>query len=212
MTPTLWQLYLDLQTTLAYEASAGIVNSSKKQVDHISGVSLEMSLIIGPGDVDECVAVKNKMSGRLYALTAHKPEATLIAASGVAEGIVGDIHNMPFGARSFDFLYAANVLEHTFAPYIALMECRRVLKNEGKAVFVMPEFDGPDGGVGTFHLHCLDYRVWKELLRKTGHHIEQELIVKGDEAPFNYYHFHCRAGDLPYPHSEVLEKLISLKG
>ena len=50
-----------------------------------------------------------------------------------------DITNMPsVPDASFDFLYCSHVLEHVTDDRKAIRECARVLKPEGKAVFIVP--------------------------------------------------------------------------
>lgn len=121
-----------------------------------------------------------------------------------------DMHDMPYMSGSFDRVIASNVLEHAFAPYCALMEIRRVLKPGGEAHLAMPSFDGPESGVGPYHLHCLDRPVWQELMRKCGLELEQYAFETGVFMPTSGYHvFHVRAGTPPTPHDTVLQKLIT---
>jgi SAM-dependent methyltransferase len=50
-----------------------------------------------------------------------------------------DITNMPsVPDASFDFLYCSHVLEHVADDRKAIKECARVLKPEGRAVFMVP--------------------------------------------------------------------------
>lgn len=213
MTPTLWQLYLDLQTNTAYGTSIANPGPSEDQVKKVDLPSAENALVIGPGSPRECEVIRKSVTGSLCTLTAHKPEAKILQDSGIVhEAAYGDMHDMPFPAASFDLIYASNVFEHAFAPYVALMECRRVARDGAVAILILPEFDGPEGGVGPFHLHCLDRRVWAELLRKTGWLVNREHYEPGGEAPGGYHHFYCTAVVPPHPHDDFHKKLVSLKG
>ncbi len=166
------------------------------------------SLIVGPGGEAEILALRQVLSGEVYAMSSHSPEVVRLIDSGVGT-YLGDIHDMPFGPDTFDFLYASNVLEHVFAPYIALMECRRVLKLGASAYFINPSFEGDEGGVGPFHLHCLTPDVWHELMHKTGFKLESEYNQPGVR-PLSlacYTHYRVRAVAPPPPHDYILAKL-----
>ena len=116
-----------------------------------------------------------------------------------------DMHEMPFDNGTFKAVYSSNVLEHSFAPYVALMECRRVLGSNGAAHFTMPRFAGPEGGEGPLHLHCLTADVWSELLHKTGFDVVEQAELDGHYEPRAGYHvFHCRAVQPPPPHDRML--------
>lgn len=51
---------------------------------------------------------------------------------------VADAHRLPFKNASFDAVFALEVLEHVFEPLKVLKEIKRVLKNNGYAVFLVP--------------------------------------------------------------------------
>ena len=78
----------------------------------------------------------------------------------------GDMHQLPFDDSSFDCVYASNVLEHSVAPFVALTEWRRVLKNQGWLVMVMPSKEW----LGEYyHYSVLTHSQCKELFNKTGY-------------------------------------------
>jgi SAM-dependent methyltransferase len=136
-------------------------------------------------------------------LTAHAPEAEAARAWGI-EAMCGDIHDMPYESSSMAVVFTSNVMEHVFAPYLALMECRRVARMGAVGYHAIPEFEGPEHGVGEFHLHCLTEPVWRQLLTKTGWQVERvDRATRGDG--HTYAHFLCRAGEVPHPHRKVLE-------
>jgi ubiquinone/menaquinone biosynthesis C-methylase UbiE len=52
--------------------------------------------------------------------------------------MVGDAHNLKFGANSFDAVFALEILEHVFDPIKVFKEIKRVLKKGGYAIFLVP--------------------------------------------------------------------------
>ena len=55
--------------------------------------------------------------------------------------IHGDMHKMPYKEQFFDFLWAKDVLEHSYNPNLLLAECYRVLK-DGAHMFAFLPLDG----------------------------------------------------------------------
>lgn len=236
MNESLWNLYLSFQNEYAYGpqgggeespvapewASNGVVLPSERQVYTAQEwlrriqqfLPLPNALVIGPGGPREVRALRGVLTGKLTALTAYDAEVAAIDEAQIPDvrAYFGDIHDMPFSHGIFNFIYASNVLEHCFAPYIALLECRRVLANQGLAYFVVPSFEGVEGGRGLFHLHCLTQDVWGELLRKTGYSITDVWRIVGEEDPTGHYlHFVCAAKTPPHPHDRFLQEVTSHK-
>ncbi len=218
MNKDLWSLYLSLQNEIPYEHS--LSEPGDKQTPAIADYLARLKgvtpynevLFVGPGHPLEITYLSKALEGAssIHALSAHLPEVEAINASKTAFATLGDMHDMPYETGWFDLVFAANVLEHAFAPYIALLECRRVLKHGGIAYFVMPTFEGKEGGRGEFHLHCLDNNVWCELLRKTGFVITDRIFYKGDTEG-GYHHFVCAASSPPHPHNILASRIISHK-
>jgi len=239
MTPELWNLYLKLQTVIAYPP--GSIPTLKNEhaileagefyralVKQIPVVNPRI-LLVGPAGVNEIEAVKRSTTGPTTVLTVHEMEAGLYHDYTVH---CADMHNTLLPNASFDLIYASNVLEHAFAPYIALMELRRVLAPGGLAYYTLPSFAGVEGGIGPFHLHCLDAAVWRELLHKTGYEVldvkftppeaatsvaVQELLARSSsEEDFakrtgcaHYSSFTCRAVPPPTPHDQIFNALVA---
>lgn len=176
MTPELWNLYLRLQTDIAYPPSTLAFQKSEKAISEAqefyawlvaqTGLSSPSTLLIGPGGINEIEALKRATNNAPFdVLTAHAREAAVYQGYRV---ITADMHDMPIANSKYDLVYASNVLEHAFAPYVALAEIRRVMRLGARAYFILPSFAGVEGGIGPFHLHCLNRQVWEELLKKTG--------------------------------------------
>jgi SAM-dependent methyltransferase len=75
------------------------------------------------------------------------------------------MHSLPFLPKNFDCVYAANILEHSVAPLIALQEWRRVLTSKGWLIVVMPSQEW----LGEYyHFSVLTHSQIKDLLAKAG--------------------------------------------
>jgi len=241
VTQELWNLYLSLQTSMAYAGAGPITydeNAIQLSLGFYKGLLARCTagprvLLIGPGGINEVEVLRRCGLGALYVLSAHAPEIAALGAFGVEpQLVVGDMHDMSFANGSLDFVYASNVMEHALAPYVALMECRRVTADGGHAFYILPSFEGVEGGQGPFHLHCLDAKVWEELLRKTGWQVDEVVInvVKAGSVSYtgvtvqalaekgldtvgceHYASFFCTAVTPPPPHQDVLHRLREFK-
>jgi len=221
MTSELWQLYLRLQTLYAYRDGVQQANGplptygldvDDPRVWGVPVIPAPCVLLIGPGGTAEIEWLRRLApDASLYVLTATQKELDLFA-SDVRMAVLGDIHDLPYPSGYFDYILALNVLEHAFAPYIALLECRRVLKDAGAACFLMPSFRGAEGGKGPFHLHCLTEEVWGQLLVKVGLDAVYTRVLHGDVEPEDFYlQFICRAVPPPSPHDRLLSDIRAYK-
>jgi len=213
-----WPIYLKLQTDHAYGPSPDGEAQCAASSAYIDRIGKERpmtgSLLIGPGGPDEVRWFRGVVQGPIHVITAHGPELAAIDAAQIPDVLpeLGDIHDMPYLSGIFDFVHAANVLEHTLAPYIAMMECRRVLRLGGVANFVLPPFDGADGGKSPFHLHCLTREVWVELMHKVGLEVTDVEVRCGTIDPsVKYSHYRALAVAPPAPHDKILHELVTFK-
>ena len=157
--------------------------------------------MIGPGVGSETSFARSAFPGPVNMLSLHAPECE------INQAIVGDVHDMALPSGLYGFLFACNVLEHVIAPYAALMECRRVLREDGTAYFIVPSFEGYEGGAGPFHLHCGYGPQWEELMRKAGFEPRLAASTTGDVNLDHYDHVVCRAVPLKEPHASVMREL-----
>ncbi len=170
MRPAVWQAYMRWQTEWAYGADP--YTGYCEPTLALAGARLPQMgakgplLVVGGGHPLE-LDVLARIAEPLWLLSAHPPEIASVRARGFRADL-GDVHDMPYESGSVGLIFTSNVLEHVFAPYIALMEMRRVIRSDGLAYHGIPEFEGPECGVGEFHLHCLTEPVWRELLNKAG--------------------------------------------
>jgi SAM-dependent methyltransferase len=84
--------------------------------------------------------------------------------SGQGELVVGDAHDLPFPAESFDLVVSSDSLEHFHSPSVALREAARVLKPGGRLVAWVP-FMHPFHGDDYYRYTPLGLR---HLLEETG--------------------------------------------
>lgn len=172
------------------------------------------TLVIGPGTSAELEALSKYVAGPKFVLTA-------LAREAVEPGMlyypttVGDMHDMYYLNGIFNFVFANNVMEHALAPYVALLEVRRVLRLDGWFHMVVPTFETPGGDATPWHLYCLDQKMWRSLLYKTGFRVVRVEFTKeaiGSASHFEHYmHFSARAVEPPHPHDELLRRLIDAK-
>ncbi len=209
MRAAIWDAYLHVQSTMAYgmDVATGYcdVGLALAQQELTAMQVTGPTLVVGGGHPRELEHLVASGLAPLVLLTAHQREADACRDRGL-DSHHGDIHDMPFPSGSMAGVFQSNVMEHVFAPYIALMECRRVTRLGGFGYFAIPEFEGPEHGPGEFHLHCLTDPVWRQLLAKTGWQVERvPRAIKGDG--HCYSHYICTARAVPFPHSGALERI-----
>lgn len=167
------------------------------------GLQVQHALAVGPGGALEPIALRAAFGCPVTVLTVDPREAASLADQFAV--VVTDLHDTALPAASFDFIVARNVLEHAFAPYIALMELRRVARAGCTLHALIPTFNGPEGGRGPYHVSCLAAELWEELLRKTGWGTARVAFDGVDGV--GYWAVTAIAGDLPEPHGGVLDRL-----
>ncbi|AMM20808.1 hypothetical protein AX769_12485 [Frondihabitans sp. PAMC 28766] len=120
-----------------------------------------LDLGCGPGaDLPEFAAAVGP-EGRVVGID-RDAEALATAAARTAELAQvelhhGDIHALPLGGRSVDRIHTDRVLQHVESLLDVLTEARRVIADDGRAVFVEPDWDTlviDSADSDTFH----DYR------------------------------------------------------
>lgn len=201
-----WELFLRLQSDLPHDLEI----LSPESIPSRDGAG---TLFIGPGGPEELRAMSEHLPHPFTALTPHDVEAQKIReALPDVTTVCGDMHDMPFTSSSFQAVHALQVLEHALSPYIALMQIRRVLGSNGAVYISLPSFDGVEGGRGPYHLHCLDGRVWKELLHKCGLYLVNEKVEQGGADPdTTYMSYVCKPVHPPRPHDIILQRLIEAR-
>lgn len=82
-------------------------------------------------------------------------------AAAVCPVVLCDFHYLPFGDRSFDFVYASHSLEHARQPARVVAEARRVLKGGGQFFVVLPY---PDVGDWNEEAHAAKHELGTDVL------------------------------------------------
>lgn len=82
--------------------------------------------------------------------------------NGRMKFLVADAHKLPFKSKSFDAVFALEVLEHVYEPVKVLQEIKRVLKNDGYAVFLVPSESLLFRVIWYFWTKYTKSRIWKE--------------------------------------------------
>ncbi len=143
-------------------------------------------LVIGCGEGYEVKWLADH-NYKVIGLTKSKKEAEAGRKKYGVTLKVGDMHELPFADNTFDCIYASNVLEHSVAPYIALLEWRRVLRKQGWLVTVMPSKRWlPE----YYHYSVLTHSQMKDLLFKAGF-----TVLAGPETKTQ---IDMRSGDIFY--------------
>ena len=98
-------------------------------------------------------ALVAERAARYVGLDLSAAPVAIFARKGV-EGVVGDIHGLPFRSGRFDTAIADNVIEHSYDPESALKEIHRVLKPGGRVYAVLPL----DGNTSEYRIKM---HMWK---------------------------------------------------
>jgi glycosyltransferase involved in cell wall biosynthesis/SAM-dependent methyltransferase/GT2 family glycosyltransferase len=97
---------------------------------------------------------------------------------------VGMLEDVPFEDHIFDVVFVSHILEHTYNIDMALKECKRVLKEDGRIIFAVPcGYDDEPA-----HLHNRTKNGWREDFERN------ELLIERDgQFEFNNNEYYGRA-------------------
>lgn len=104
-------------------------------------------------------------------LELHKISLDVLRCFGIEDSIIslGVGESLPFPDEKFDFVYSANVLEHTTFPEKVFSEALRVLKKRGILQFVVPNFNSFfEGHYGIFWIPGIYGKLAKLYVRLWG--------------------------------------------
>lgn len=89
--------------------------------------------------------------------------------------IQSDMHDLPFPSNSFDAIYTNHTFEHSFAPFIQLLEMYSILRENGRVWIAMPEFKeyndptiGDPNKLNHHHPNIICYNLLKQMFESTG--------------------------------------------
>lgn len=209
----IWSAHVWMQTVSAYPN--GPMPAALCHVHRAVELGLprnvDKMLVLGPGTENEINALHAAVAPRIIAaLTLSADEIDGLRRSCASDVFIGDMHDMPLGNASFDLVFSSNVMEHAIAPHMALLECRRVLREGGTFYAVVPTPDTAGGNVTPWHTYCFDVGHWMALLSKAG--LRCETIRRENEtleggAVESYFHIKAVAVPPPPPHDEVLRRI-----
>lgn len=112
-----------------------------------------------------------------------------------------DMHDLPFLSKSFNAIYTNHVFEHSFAPFILLLEFYCVLKSGGRVWIAMPYFHEPketnidesinidkndvniykdiyEGTISHHHPNTLCYNIFKQMFYAAGFKIIHKTKIE----------------------------------
>jgi SAM-dependent methyltransferase len=154
---------------------------------------------------------------QVSAIAAAMDEAGEIQAGGSIQAASGDATSMPFPDNSFDFVIAAEVMEHIPADQAAMREVARVLRPGGMAAVTVPAWlpericwllsddyhNVPGGHVRIFTRRELETKLARAGLDVGGHHHAHAL-----HSP--YWWLKCAVGvhDDDHPLASTYHKLL----
>ncbi|KKK71933.1 hypothetical protein LCGC14_2908950, partial [marine sediment metagenome] len=125
-------------------------------------------LVVGTGTGREMVTVK-EMGAAYVCGTTLGNRNKLFAKDVVGVDVtVCDMHVLPYPFAAFDYLCGFQVLEHSYALPVFLLECHRVLKTGGIACFETPPSKTPSMDSWLHHIICPTPRQLCYLFLKTG--------------------------------------------
>lgn len=136
-------------------------------------------LVIGCGEGQEVVWLKDH-GFQAAGLTNNKEETENGKKKFGVEIYFGDMHDF-ISTKKYDAIFASNVLEHSVAPFLALMHWRKLLNPNGWLVLVMPSKEWLSE---YYHFSVLTHSQTKDLLYKAGFELLAGPEMKS-KIPFN---------------------------
>ena len=85
---------------------------------------------------------------------------------------VGDFHDMPYPASTFDLCISRQALEHALSPVVVLWEMHRVLHEGGVLVLHLPPHEIEDGSTPTHH-YAFSGKQWMRMVELNGFVVTQ---------------------------------------
>jgi len=90
-----------------------------------------------------------------------------------------DMHDLQFKSESFDAAYSCMVMEHSYAPWLAIAEIWTVLKPDGIFLMLVPPINRPSI---VSHPTMLSFERWKFIFKQIGFEVineEHKFISEG---------------------------------
>lgn len=212
-----WQMYLEcLQGHPSVCQSSHTKDSMSFLKQHINPQTHPRILNIGPGEGLETWILKNM---------GFNPTGLVWGALNLEFGrknypdvdfVEGDMHDLPFVSGSFDAIYLNHVFEHTFSPFIFLLEMYCVLRKNGRVWIAMPEFKELDDPTieepnRLYHHHpnMLSYNFLVQMFEATGFKVIYKKKI--DKNPYFDNPYLLEKQSLDCLHSDVKMTVLNRK-
>ncbi len=153
------------------ELSVRALPSGVKHYDWFS--KCDEILDIGAGSGSSMNELKKK-GKKVVGITCNYMEKSIAKQEYNLDLILADMHDIPFSDNFFDGIIMWDVLEHSIAPYIALSEAKRVLKDDGKILIYMPSKDWIEC---RYHYSVMNPRQMMFLLKRLGFEIAPTSMI-----------------------------------
>ena len=98
----------------------------------------------------------------------HEVTACDICDLDYKDAVKTDMHDLCFEDKSFDGIFCSGTFEHSFAPFIALCEMNRVLRDDGIVYLNMPDDTNVDLINLNEHINILNFIGLLSMCSKTG--------------------------------------------
>ncbi len=112
-----------------------------REIQFRQGIKI-LDLSCGTGELLQTLDQKSKGTAKLYGLDISE-DMLKKAREKLSAKIVlvrGDVHDLPFDSREFDYVLCTEAFHHYHSQNRAVAEMKRVLKNEGKIIIVDVNF------------------------------------------------------------------------
>lgn len=204
-----WDMYMDtLQGHPSVCQTGHTPESIKSTIEYIPPDKFPRLLDIGVGEGYETKLLRDLgydvigiIMGQINLEFAyeHYPDITFVE---------DDMHDLPFPSESFDAVYMNHTFEHSYAPFIFLLELYCVLKLHGRVLIIIPSFKeitdptiGNEGRLSHHHPNVLCYNLFKQMFESAGFKIIRSTKI--DNIPYFDNPYLLEKQDLSYLHSDV---------
>lgn len=174
----IWSHFQNDPATHAFEASHARHAAIVRKIRRLAGSSKPAVLNIGVGDGNLEIAVQ-ALGYASYSLDPDAEAIGRIRQRGI-DARAGFIEQIPFDDSQFDFVVAAEILEHLTEPQrqAGLAEIRRTLKPGGYLIGTVPCEEDLDSNIAVCP-HC------RQVFHRWGHTTSFDLAsLRGELAPY----------------------------
>ena len=145
-----------------------VLNDSSRFVSLKDQFKNKDVLIIGTGTGREMVFAKAYEANRVEGVTMGARNQMFAQEVVGVKPLIADMHMLPWDKNIFDMVIGLQVLEHSYAPIIFLLECNRVLRTNGILHIETPPSKTHTFDTWLHHILCPTPRQLFCLLIKTG--------------------------------------------